>query len=176
MSVQRLGIRHIETIERASWGLINREIGYQLGIAARTVDGLMDDARRLLDASNRPHLVARAVTLGLIEPRDWSALQLLSRRQLDVVEALARGLSGVEISLALGVQHPTVATHLRRTRRTTGCRTSSELAALVASRSRLTDAPPATDSLDDTLDAMAQAVLMRSSRGVTGSVQRAITA
>lgn len=159
MVTQRLGVRHIAAIERASWGLINREIAFQLDLAARTIDGLIEEARRVMDASNRPHLVARAIELGIVDPRDWSALESLSCRQLDVARAIARGLSSADIAAELGIQHPTVATHLRRARGTTGCRTSSELAALVASQLCRASRPIST--CNDRVDAVAHAVLLR---------------
>jgi DNA-binding NarL/FixJ family response regulator len=140
--------------------LINREIAFQVGLSPRTVEGLLDDARSVLGAENRPHLVARAIELGVIKPRDWAALRLLTERQLDVAAAQARGLSRAQIAAELRVEDATVATHLTRARRATGCRTSSELAALIASERRCSSPPSSAGAMDELIDELARTVLV----------------
>ena len=128
--------RHRSCIGLAATGLTNHDIGTTLGYSPRTVEGLIEDARHILNARNRPHLVARAIATDVIEPRPYDAIDALSARQTEVVTAVADGLTVSECAAKLGLSRPTVAKHLARARRVTGCPSSSELVALFASRRR----------------------------------------
>jgi len=128
--------RHRSCIALAATGSTNRSIGTTLGYSPRTVEGLIEDARRILDARNRPHLVARAIAADVIAPRPYGALDALSRRQAEVVTAVAAGLTVSECAAQLAMSPPTVAKHLARARHVTGCPSSSELVALLASRQK----------------------------------------
>jgi DNA-binding CsgD family transcriptional regulator len=139
----RLSPRAREAIAGASRGLSSREIALELGVSARTVDGYFEVARRRLEARNRPHVVALAIEKGLISPREPQPLELLSERQLQTAECVARGLTAPEIAAALWVTESTAHAHILNARRQARCRTSTELAALVASR----DLEQGTDQL-----------------------------
>jgi DNA-binding CsgD family transcriptional regulator len=144
--------RHVQSIAHAALGLTNKEIAQELGYAPRTIDGLIEEARRVLHAKNRAHLVSLAIACGAIEALDWSGLQTLSPRQLEVASALADGLVRPEIAARLRISAPTISTHLARAMQATGCRTSSALAALVASRSIQAAAMPASTHTPPSID------------------------
>jgi len=128
----------------ASRGLDSAEIAEELGLSSRTVEGLLDRGRRTLDADNRPHAVAEAINLGLIPPVT-STVPTLSARQQAVADEVARGRTAADIAENLGISVGTVNSHILAARRKSGARTSSELAAIIASL-RLASAPgsPAT--------------------------------
>lgn len=131
--------RHIAVIEAASHGLLNREIAEELNYSPRTVEGLVEQARVWLEARNRPHLVACAIKLGLIPTLDPAALMLLSSREHELAQAIARGRTATLAASELAISPHTATTHIRHAKHVTGCRSSTALAALVASAERHCD-------------------------------------
>ena len=67
-STLRLSSRQREVLEWAAIGKTDWEIGKILSISERAVKFHLEKARQRLDASNRTHAVARAISLGLIDP------------------------------------------------------------------------------------------------------------
>jgi len=67
--------------------------------------GRRDDPPRALFAPGKP---------GLREPAQRSAIALLSEREHEIAELVARGWSNKEIARHLAISHYTVSTHLRR--------------------------------------------------------------
>ena len=64
---------------------------------------------------------------GTIEEASWKALGL-SRREVQVVSLVVRGLKDREIAVQLGITEATVKVHLRRIYRKLKCRNRTELA------------------------------------------------
>ena len=62
----RLTNRELECIKLVADGGSAKEIGQLIGVAPRTVEKHLDQARLKLGAKNRAHLVAAAFSIGLI--------------------------------------------------------------------------------------------------------------
>lgn len=120
-------------IKAASHGLVNREIAALLNYSPRTVDGLVEEARSWLRARNRPHVVALAITAGLIPPCPCDGVERLSPRQRELAEAVTRGQTAAEAARTLGISARTATAHVLLARRVTGAPNSTALAARVAS-------------------------------------------
>lgn len=128
-----LRTRHLQVLELAAEGLVNASIGRVLNYSRRTIEGLIEEARAELRATNRPHVVALAISTELIPPIECAELYRLTFRQRQAASALAHGLTAVEIGVALHLATPTVTTHLARAKALSGSLTSTHLAAKVAS-------------------------------------------
>jgi DNA-binding CsgD family transcriptional regulator len=120
-------------IQAAAQGFVNREIAVLLDYSPRTVEGLVAEARAWLRARNRPHLVALAITAGLVPPCPCDGIERLSPRQRELAEAVTRGETAVEAARALGISARTATAHVLLARRVTGSPNSTALAARVAS-------------------------------------------
>jgi LuxR family transcriptional regulator of spore coat protein len=58
--------RELEILDAIARGLSSKECALELGIAPRTVERHVENLRSKLHARNKPHLVARALSGGLI--------------------------------------------------------------------------------------------------------------
>jgi len=63
-----LSARERECLLWVSRGLSSREMAKRLGLSAKTVDFHIANAMSKLEVATRSHAVARAFTLGLLEP------------------------------------------------------------------------------------------------------------
>jgi len=63
-----LSPRERECLLWVSRGLSSREVALRVSLSARTVDFHLANAMRKLDVATRSHAVARALTLGMLEP------------------------------------------------------------------------------------------------------------
>src|SRR5262249_12334396 len=66
--IVKLNSREIEVLTLVARGQRSAQIAKKLGIAKRTVDFHLDNARIKLGAATRTHAVAKAVAGGMIEP------------------------------------------------------------------------------------------------------------
>lgn len=62
--VPRLSARELQIIERIALGLSAKEVAIELGIAHRTVERHIENARYKMRARNKTHMVAKAVICG----------------------------------------------------------------------------------------------------------------
>lgn len=69
-TVKPLSLRERSVLQWSAAGKTTADIATILGIAERTVRVYLDVARHKLNATNRTHAVARALSLGLIHPPD----------------------------------------------------------------------------------------------------------
>ena len=150
----QLDPRHLRALAAAARGLCNHEIAEQLSCSPRTIEGIVGDAVDRIGAKNRPHLVALAIELGLIDPLpDTDALRSLTARQRVVAEGVAAGETAADLAMRLGITKRTARAHTDAARRSVGSPTSTGLAALVASRKavalrdRLEEPRPTSDVL-----------------------------
>lgn len=60
--------REIEVLAAAAKGMSNKEIGRELGISLHTVKFHLESLTRKLHAQGRTEAVAKAITLGLLQP------------------------------------------------------------------------------------------------------------
>jgi DNA-binding CsgD family transcriptional regulator len=58
--------REMQILELVARGLCVREVGHVLGTAPRKVERLLDGMRAKLNARNAPHLITRAIVVGLL--------------------------------------------------------------------------------------------------------------
>jgi LuxR family transcriptional regulator of spore coat protein len=61
-----LSEREREVLQCIAAGLSSKQCAQQLGIAPRTVERHVENLRNKLNARNKPHLVAKALTAGHI--------------------------------------------------------------------------------------------------------------
>ena len=67
-----LSPREIEVVQLIADGLTGREAGERLGISESTIETHVEHIRDKLGARSRPHMVAKALSMGLI-PLDGSS-------------------------------------------------------------------------------------------------------
>jgi len=92
-----------------------------------------DDIKRLLSA--KPGLLASVNKAGFtftLSAFSCDALEGLTRRELEIAQAVAHGLPDKGIAQTLGISTRTVSCHLRRIYRKTGVHSRMELAQLVS--------------------------------------------
>ncbi|MGH2686086.1 MAG: response regulator transcription factor [Actinomycetota bacterium] len=58
--------RELQVVQLIASGLTGKEVGARLGIGESTVETHVEHIRIKLDARSRPHIVARAIAMGLI--------------------------------------------------------------------------------------------------------------
>jgi len=58
--------RELDVLDCIARGLSSKQCGRELGIASRTVERHVENLRNKLNARNKPHLVAKALSGGLI--------------------------------------------------------------------------------------------------------------
>ncbi len=58
--------RELQVVQLIADGLTGKEIGQRLGIGESTVETHVEHVRTKLEARSRPHIVARAIAMGLI--------------------------------------------------------------------------------------------------------------
>ena len=61
-----LSQRELEVLDSIARGLSSKQCALELGIAPRTVERHVENLRNKLHARNKPHLVAKALSGGLI--------------------------------------------------------------------------------------------------------------
>ena len=61
-----LTTRELQIVQLIADGLTGREVGGRLGISESTVETHVEHIRVKLDARSRPHIVAKAIGMGLI--------------------------------------------------------------------------------------------------------------
>ncbi len=66
-TTSRLTAREVDVLRMVFAGLSSKHIGARLGIAPRTVDAYVEHARMKLGASNRSHMIFRAISEGLLD-------------------------------------------------------------------------------------------------------------
>ena len=64
--VLRMSDREREILQSVARGLSSKQCALELGIAPRTVERHVENLRNKLNARNKPHLVAKALSGGLI--------------------------------------------------------------------------------------------------------------
>lgn len=70
--IKQLSAREREVLNWAARGLTNDQIAYKLSISERVVRAYFESARNKLNCFNRGHVLARAVSLRLIDPNSVS--------------------------------------------------------------------------------------------------------
>lgn len=60
--------REMDCVKLLADGLLNKQIGYELGISHKTVERHIASAKEKLSATSAAHLTAIAITSGLISP------------------------------------------------------------------------------------------------------------
>jgi LuxR family transcriptional regulator, transcriptional regulator of spore coat protein len=58
--------RELQILQATARGLSSKQCALELGIAPRTVERHVENLRNKLHARNKPHLIAKALTGGLI--------------------------------------------------------------------------------------------------------------
>jgi DNA-binding CsgD family transcriptional regulator len=61
-----LSVREVEVLKCIAGGLSSKQCAQELGIAPRTIERHVENLRNKLNARNKPHLVAKALSAGLI--------------------------------------------------------------------------------------------------------------
>lgn len=62
--------REVRIIGLVAGGFSSKEIAQALGIAPSTVESHLESAKSKLRARSRPHLIAKAIACGAIDPED----------------------------------------------------------------------------------------------------------
>jgi DNA-binding CsgD family transcriptional regulator len=62
--------REVEVLRMVSEGLSSKHIGAELGITPKTVDTYIEHIRMKLGATNRSHMIALAISEGLLDTGD----------------------------------------------------------------------------------------------------------
>ena len=79
----RLTHRETEVLELAARGLTSKEIALRIGIAPRTVERHIENARLRMGARNRAHLISKAARAGILAAQMPTLLSTLDQ-QLDL--------------------------------------------------------------------------------------------
>ena len=75
--------RELQILELIAHGFSAKEVAQTIDIAPRTVEGHIDTIRLKMQARNRAHMVAKAVTAGLVDLNVPRAVPMSDARPLD---------------------------------------------------------------------------------------------
>jgi DNA-binding CsgD family transcriptional regulator len=64
--VDTISPREVQVVQLIAEGLTGREVGERLGISESTVETHVEHVRTKLGARSRSHIVAKAISMGLI--------------------------------------------------------------------------------------------------------------
>jgi DNA-binding NarL/FixJ family response regulator len=109
----RFGPKKREVLKLVAQGMSNKEIGAQLGIFESTVKSHVSMILKKLAVRNRTEAVGIALKYGLLQaPSSDPAEFKASKRERQVLELVAQGMSNKEIGAQLGIFESTVKSHV----------------------------------------------------------------